>query len=190
MAVETMTPSHTKPLDPLPPPTLPDTKVLLMRCLNCGSDMQTAPENVQYEGLPGVTLADVEVSRCHDCGEYEVAVPELDGLVNALAWLVVHKPSRLAAEEIRLLRNALDWSGADLAQHLGVGRSTVSRWENGHEPIGAQADRTLRLAVVVGRGFRDFELGALRSVARTPSGPTRLRMRHGASGWEQQRAAA
>jgi transcriptional regulator with XRE-family HTH domain len=38
--------------------------------------------------------------------------------------------------DIRELRRALNWSQDDLARHLGVDRSTVSRMESGKEPSG------------------------------------------------------
>lgn len=47
------------------------------------------------------------------------------------------------------LRKYMGWASADLAHRIGVTPESVSRWENGHEPIGAVPDRTLRLMVAL-----------------------------------------
>jgi transcriptional regulator with XRE-family HTH domain len=54
----------------------------------------------------------------------------------------------LAPVEIRYLRKHIGLSGGDFAQRMGVARETVSRWETGAQPMGAVADRLLRLLVV------------------------------------------
>jgi transcriptional regulator with XRE-family HTH domain len=54
----------------------------------------------------------------------------------------------LAPVEIRFLRKHIGLSAADFAQRMGVARETVSRWETGANPMGAVADRLLRLLVV------------------------------------------
>ena len=43
--------------------------------------------------------------------------------------------------DVKALRKRLDWSQAELAEHLGLDRSSVSRLENGQAPSGP----TLRL---------------------------------------------
>ncbi len=118
------------------------------RCLACGTAMKVGRENVKYDSLPGTTLVGVTVCRCPNCGEYEVEIPVVEKLNRVLAMEVVRKKGRLSADEVRFLRKAMGWSGADFTRYMGVERATVSRWETGKERIGAQADRLLRLLVV------------------------------------------
>jgi len=43
----------------------------------------------------------VEVSRCPQCGEYEVAIPQIEDLHHTIAQALVRKTSPLTAAEIR-----------------------------------------------------------------------------------------
>jgi putative zinc finger/helix-turn-helix YgiT family protein len=120
-----------------------------VRCVMCGAEMTTQRENYRYieSGLSHVTLRDVEVSRCPQCGKMEVAIPQIEDLHRTIAQALLRKPSRLIPEEIHYLRTYRGWSGTDLAVHMGTTPETVSRWEHGATPIGKTADRLLRLLV-------------------------------------------
>jgi putative zinc finger/helix-turn-helix YgiT family protein len=144
-----------------------------MKCLSCGAEMKTKRENVLYKdsGLPHVTLRNIEVSRCPQCGEEEIAIPKIEALHKAIAQALITKPYRLDAAEIRYLRKYLGWSGADFAEHMGTTRETVSRWENGTVQIGPQADRLLRLMVVKEAPVSDYSLETLKAIS--PEKPTR-----------------
>ena len=89
-----------------------------MKCLECGSTMTTKRENVQYNSLPGTVLAGVEVHRCPNCGEYEIAIPAIDELNKLLAMDVIRKKGRLDGGEIRFLRSYLGYSGVDFAKSV------------------------------------------------------------------------
>ena len=155
-----------------------------MKCIECGGRMKTTRENFRHEalGLP-VTLVGVEVSRCVGCGLSEVAIPALEGLHRAIAAALVAKTARLAAAEVRFLRKQLGWSGAELAEHLGVTRETVSRWEQGSAPIGATADRLLRATVALATGL-SLTTDTLRRIARGEPAPLTPRLSHGPEGWQ------
>jgi putative zinc finger/helix-turn-helix YgiT family protein len=157
-----------------------------MTCLVCGADMKTVRENFRYDacGLPGVTLVDVEVSRCPQCGEYEVAIPQIDDLHKAIAQAVIRKTSRLNAAEIRYLRKYLGWSGVDFARHMGATPETVSRWESGATPIGPASDRLLRLMVATRDPVREYPLDALAIISREqPNKTVRLGLIRDRDGW-------
>jgi putative zinc finger/helix-turn-helix YgiT family protein len=157
-----------------------------MICLVCGSEMKTGRENVRYDacGLPGVTLMGVEVSRCPQCGEYEVAIPQIDDLHKAIAYAVVRKTSRLNGAEIRYLRKYLGWSGADFARHMGMTPETISRWEAGSEPIGPTADRLLRLMVTTRGPVTEYPLEMLTTITKDSSAnAVRLGLTRDHDGW-------
>lgn len=161
-----------------------------MSCTVCGTAMKTKRENYRYDavGLPGITLRDVEVSRCPKCGEYEVAIPRIEDLHRAIAQAVIGKRERLTPAEIRFLRKFLGWSGADFAAHVGATPETVSRWETGGTPMGVTADRLLRLMVASRQPVADYSLDMLTVVAREQPKPIRLRMEVSGGEWRAEAA--
>ena len=164
-----------------------------MTCLECGGTMRTRRELVPFDkpiGLPGVRVSTF-VARCQKCGTYEVMLPNLEGLHQAIARALVAKKARLAHSEIRFLRKVLGWSGADFAEHMGTSAETVSRWETGATPIGPQADRLLRLMVMTRDPVRDYQkLDLLKAVARAKPLTVRMIVRAGSNGAWKIKAAA
>lgn len=122
-----------------------------MKCDECGGQLAVERDAVRrYDvgGLPHVELHGVQVTRCTSCGSEAIAIPRLAQLHRVLANHFVNQHRMLASVEIRFLRKHLGMSGAEFAQKMGVARETVSRWETGANPMGAVADRLLRLLVV------------------------------------------
>lgn len=158
-----------------------------MKCVACGAQMKSKRENYRYEasGLPYITLEGVAVARCPECGETEVAIPAIEELHRVIAGALIRKRARLAPTEIRFLRKYLGWSGVDFARHMGTTPETVSRWEHA-TPMGASADRLLRLLVVTKAPMSDYRVDALAEIAADDrrSQPVRLGLsRHGQAGW-------
>ena len=156
-----------------------------MKCFGCGHGMTTGRENVKYDasGLPGITLVDVEVSRCGHCGQYEVAIPRIEELHRVMAIALVRKSARLTPAEIRFLRTTLGWSGRELADHMGATPETVSRWENGRTPMGPQADRLLRLMVLNGTRPEPVDLSHLKDVKKQVPSDLRAWLISSKAGW-------
>jgi len=161
-----------------------------MKCFQCGGRMKSARENVRYEacGLPGITLLNVKVSRCAACGEFEVAIPNVEDLHRRIAQAVIHKPARLTPAEVRFLRKYLGWSGVDFATHAGVAPETVSRWEQGGIAMGPTAERFLRLCVATREPVADYSLKVLKEIVSGTPQPVRLGARIRQKKW-QVRAA-
>jgi putative zinc finger/helix-turn-helix YgiT family protein len=134
-----------------------------MTCMTCGEHMKARRENYRYvtSGLPFVTLQGVEVRRCANCGETEVAIPAIEGLHRAIAGALIRKRAGLAPPEIKFLRKYLGWSGADFAKRMGTSPETVSRWENGAKPMGGLADRLLRVLVAKEAPVSDYAVDVL-----------------------------
>ncbi len=150
------------------------------KCLDCGSSRVTTKVGAYRMKLAdswAVTVQDAIITTCEGCAGVGVGFQNLDGLMRAIAAAVVAKPTRLAAEEIKFLRTHLGYSGVQLAKLLGVGPPTVSRWENGHEPIGAVPDRLLRALDVIRDGAENFDVEALAAIGDKPGTPLRLRVR-------------
>jgi putative zinc finger/helix-turn-helix YgiT family protein len=122
-----------------------------MKCDDCGGPVTTERNAVRrYDigGLPHVELHGVEVTHCEGCGKEGIAIPRIGQLHRVLAEAIVRQRRMLAPVEIRFLRKHIGLSAEDFAQRMGVARETVSRWETGAKPMGAVADRLLRLLVV------------------------------------------
>jgi putative zinc finger/helix-turn-helix YgiT family protein len=147
--------------------------------------MTTARENFKYaaSGLPGITLVGVEVSRCPNCGAFEVSIPHIEELHRLLAHEVAARTERLASEEIRFLRKWLGWSGVDFAAHMGVDPATVSRWENDSLQMGGSAERLLRLMVATREPIQSYSLDMLKQISDTKATPLRLGFQADAAGW-------
>ena len=164
-----------------------------MNCVECGKPMRIRREVLPFDkpiGLRGVRL-NTDVARCPNCGEFEVIIPNLEGLHRAIARTLVAKNARLAADEIRFLRKVLGWSGADFAAHMGTSAETVSRWETGATPIGPQADRLLRLMVMTRDPVADYrKLDLLKTVARAKAATIRMTARAKDGEWQVRRDAA
>lgn len=163
-----------------------------MKCINCGHTMTTKRENVPYTALPGTVLVGVEVSRCANCGEYEVAIPAIDELNRALAAAVIRKPSRLSGGEVRFLRSYLGYSGADLAKLIGSDPATVSRWEGDKQPIGHHTDLLLRAMVALDKKVDKYPIASFADVRDAAAAKPRYAFKPAAKKWKpaEERAAA
>jgi len=128
--------------------------------------MAARREDFDYRasGLP-VVLAPVEVRRCANCGETEVAIPHIEQLHRVIAETVIGKNTRLMPAEVKFLRKYLGWSGSDFARHIGVTPETVSRWENGHDQMAPPADRALRLMVALTTPVSEYPTPPLETMA-------------------------
>lgn len=126
-----------------------------MRCVFCESEMVVRREHHPYKeaGLIGVTLRDLEVSRCGRCGYYRLGVRNPEVLHRAIAEILIRKTARLGGSEIRFLRRCLGLSETDLARRMGVTIETVSRWEHGSSGMRISADRLLRVIAAMELGI-------------------------------------
>ena len=147
-----------------------------MKCLECGTNMKATRENVKYDasGLSGVTLQDVEVRRCPNCGEYEVVIPHLENLHRSIAQTIAQRSDRLSPQEVVFLRKYLGWDGATFARRIGTTAETVSRWEHG-SPIGVQAERLLRLMVLFEKRKPGYSLDEFQNAATGDPSPFRAK---------------
>ncbi len=121
-----------------------------MKCPDCGGNLTERLGSHPYIGeeLPNVILEGVKIRTCAECRRQSVVIPKMAKLHRALAMAIAESPHKLAPGEICFLRKYLGWSGQDFAHHFGVTAETVSRWENGKKPMGATAERLLRMSTV------------------------------------------
>jgi putative zinc finger/helix-turn-helix YgiT family protein len=163
-----------------------------MKCDMCGAQMKSGRENYLYDesGLDSVTLMNVEMRRCPECGEYEVDIPRIDELHRLIAQTVASKESRLTPQEIRFLRKYLGFSGVDFARTLDVTPETVSRWETGKKQMSPVAERALRLMIFVRDPIDEYPLEKLAEIAQGEATPLRLKVRDSRARWKTEPVAA
>ena len=134
-----------------------------MKCIQCGSNMKEDKSGLfSYVscGLSNVYLKGIHFHKClnKECGEEEVAIPNIEELHELLAQNIASQKNILRPEEIRYLRTHLGFSGADFAKVIGVTPETVSRWEKGTVNMKEASDRLLRVLVLSkSRPFREYE---------------------------------
>lgn len=166
--------------------------ITMKKCRACREgELVVTRKNHRYteSGLSNVVLQDVEVRSCPHCGDEQIVLPRITELHRAIALAVVRTNARLRSEEVRFLRKYMGLSGSDFAARMGVDPATVSRWENGHDPIGPLADRLLRLMVVRDRPVEEYPLEELVNIVEKEKHPL-IRLRADREGWHQASIAA
>jgi len=116
-------------------------------CPICGSEVEIIkdqPYNYDECGLD-VVLCGITQYACTDCGETFASIPDMQNLNRVIGSHVCQKRKAiLKPAEIKFLRKDLHLQANQLAKTLGVGPSTVSRWENGKQEMDETYDRLLR----------------------------------------------
>lgn len=150
----------------------------MRKCMTCGTSMKTKREHYRYDecGLQ-VVLIGVEVSRCPECGEHEVAIPRIEELHRKIANVLILRAERLGPPEMKFLRKYLGLSSVDFAAHIGTTPETISRWENGAVPMNIAADKLLRMMVATQAPINDYSVDVLKTVATEDPQPARIRAR-------------
>lgn len=126
----------------------------IMKCTNCGHEMNKREGTHRYEesGLKNVLLINVPIYRCPSCKETDVEIPRIEELHRLIGSLIVLSPEGLKGEEARYLRKQMGYTAEELAEHLGVSRLTVTRWETGKATLRPEYDKHLRRVYLTNQG--------------------------------------
>jgi putative zinc finger/helix-turn-helix YgiT family protein len=123
-------------------------EVRMRRCTECKNgylERSVLPEHTEDLGGVVVTVRNaVQAYRCPECGEEETAIPDMQGLVRAVAIARALDPARLAGRELRFMRRALDMTQQAFAEAMELAPETVSRWENDVPGIGGMSEKLVR----------------------------------------------
>lgn len=162
-----------------------------LTCPVCGGALETRREDRPYtaSGLDNVTLMDMEIDTCTQCGEELYTYPRLEELHRVLAFALATQPSRLRGSEIRFLRKYLGWSGTEFSRQMGVDRATVSRWENAKERMGTTAERLLRMMVFRLKPIEEYPTEHLADLTRDEIPPAPIGLKEDAGTWTVLEAA-
>ena len=134
-----------------------------MNCVICGAKMKKLrkePYHFTESGLPYIYLEGCERYDCinKDCGESEISIPNISGLMCLIAEIVSRQSRKLLPDEIRFLRTYLGFSGVDFARYISVSPETVSRWEKGTVKMKDSMEKFLRVLVLSKSGpFRNYD---------------------------------
>jgi DNA-binding transcriptional regulator YiaG len=155
-----------------------------MKCIECGFTMKVTREDIDYEPSKGlvVRLHDIEIGRDTN-GHVVRSIYRIGPLHREIAAAIVRKPGRMTGPEFRYLRSHLGYQAKDLATILGATAAGVSRWENGHEPIGPQTDRLMRLLVVSREPLDGFAFEQLAAIEKKAARPLELELRVDGDEW-------
>ena len=116
----------------------------------CGKCRQHLVERVtfpystemQYDGrIYSFEVPELSAPRCTNCGAIVLDDQANDQITDALRRQV----GLLTPEQIRSNRESLGLKQRDFADRLGVGESTVSRWETGAQIQQRSLDRLMRI---------------------------------------------
>lgn len=162
-----------------------------MTCVECGGRLALKSRTHKYgeSGLPNVVLHGVEVRGCRECGEIEVAIPNIEGLHRCIAQALIARASLLTGAEVRFLRKFLGYSSGGFAELMGVKLETVSRWENERQALNPLADRALRLLVLHNEPVEQYDLDSLRAIAPRQARRRVAAFRHRGNQWSLASAA-
>jgi putative zinc finger/helix-turn-helix YgiT family protein len=153
------------------------------KCLNCGAGLKTTRGIHRYteSGLPNITLVNVEIRECPDCGEREVVIPRMEQLHRTIAHAISRQTQPLKPEEVRFLRKWLGYSTTDFALVMGVRPETVSRWESQTAGKGYRipptAERLLRLLVANQEPAAQYPIDLFTTQPRVRPQPLKLKLR-------------
>ncbi len=120
------------------------------RCDICGSQTAVVRGDHRFteSGLKSVILKGVEFVRCDQCNSKELIIPHMNELMRVIALAFLWKPGKLKGEDVKYLRKYVGLSAVDFSRTLGVDPTTLSKWENDHDPVGSANDRLIRLVVL------------------------------------------
>src|SRR5438445_10959589 len=119
-------------------------------CGKCGGETRMQPitryqiKKEQVGGMHVEVMDAVKELVCDKCGILRVDIPNLPGLMAAIAVSRSKHERKLNGSEIRFLRKAVEETAKEFAGHLDVTEETVSRWENDRLAISNSVERMLR----------------------------------------------
>jgi HTH-type transcriptional regulator/antitoxin MqsA len=117
------------------------------RCFNCGAEqMEERHGTYRFEppaNIPGgsMSVQNATWMECENCGEQ--MIPAV--LNRRLEDLSIQRQGLLPPTHIKAIREKLGLSQAQMAERLGVGDKTYTRWESGRSIQNKSSDNLIRL---------------------------------------------
>lgn len=126
-----------------------------IKCSQCGNFLTKQICSYKYteSGLDNVSLENTEIYNC-SCGVSFPSIYRLPLLNDLIAEQLLQKPSLLTGKETRFLRKRLFLSLKLFSETLGIGNTTLSKWENGRQTQSEPNDRHIRETYIIRKGLR------------------------------------
>ena len=172
----------------------------MRKCTTCRKKTTASVERYDYSELSGLPIAleGVTVYRC-ECGNSAVKIPAVEQLHRLIATDLARGTGHVNGAEIRFMRTWLGLSSQDFAATMGVTPEQASRWQNDRKPMGASAEKLLRLMVRTAKPSCDYsepshvpaigteEIQAMGDGKRR--GRSTVAITHDRGGWRMPKAA-
>jgi putative zinc finger/helix-turn-helix YgiT family protein len=116
------------------------------QCPNCGGkELELKRGTYRFEPpaiIPGgaMVLQDGEWEECENCG-HQLLSPELNRKLQALS---IQRQGLLPPAQIKAIREKLGLTQREMADRLGVGDKTYTRWESGRSIQNKSSDNLIR----------------------------------------------
>lgn len=126
-----------------------------IKCDKCGETVFNKVGNYRYNesGLGNVYLENITIYKC-SCGAVLPSIFRLPRLNDLIALALIEKPSLLNGNEIKFLRKNLHLASKVFANKLGVGKTTLSKWENEIQKHSEGNDRLIRANYIIDKGIK------------------------------------
>lgn len=126
-----------------------------IKCDQCGKMRHKKIGNYRYResGLDNVYLENIHMYQC-SCGISYPSILRLPRLNELIALTLLGKPVLLSGKEIRFLRKNLHLASKLFANKLGVGKTTLSKWENEVQNHSERNDRLIRAIYIIEKGIK------------------------------------
>jgi len=131
---------------------------MITECPTCGKAIHSVIGDYQYKesGLDNVYVENIPVYEC-TCGVSYASIFRLPRLNDLIGLTLVEKPALLHGNEIRFLRKNLYLSSKAFANKLGVGKTTLSKWENEIQHHSEAFDRLIRATYMITKEIKALE---------------------------------
>ncbi len=128
------------------------------RCPTCGKLIQQRVDTYWYNesGLDNVHINNITIYEC-TCGESYPSIFRVSRLNELIAKALLQKNSLLSGNEIKFLRKNIYFSSKDFSAALGIGKTTLSKWENERQHHSETNDRLIRNTYIIHKGIKSRE---------------------------------
>jgi len=128
---------------------------MAINCSRCGKITHKKIGSHWYResGLKNAYLDNIPVYECSACGISYPSIFRLGRLNDLIALTLVEKPGLLDGNEIRFLRKNLRMPSKLFAGKLGVGKTTLPKWENNVQNHSEGHDRLIRAIYLIEKGI-------------------------------------
>ena len=128
---------------------------MTIKCPRCEQAIHGKIGNHEYKesGLDNVYLANITMYDC-TCGVSIPLISRSAYLDDLIAEALLAKPALLDGKEIRFIRKNMHLSSKEFAKKLGIGKTTLSKWENDTQQHRESHDRFIRSLYLIYKGAK------------------------------------